>query len=134
MPKPDKLATPLEPTRPSESLAGSYQPALPEANARYAEYLRALDEVPVLLDVVSEPPRSQIRDFRLGQRPNVRKAAREDAYLVRRQQAEGLADSYAEYAAFLSASEDEEAATANAAAKKKAKRSKSGKRGKRRKR
>ena len=45
-----------------------------DANTRYAEYLRVLDEVPVLLDVVSEPPRSAIRDFRLGQRPNVRSA------------------------------------------------------------
>lgn len=105
MPKPKKLTgiraaatAPSElPVASSEPIHGSYQPAVAEANARYAEYLRVLDEVPVLLDVVSEPPRVVVRDFRLGQRPNVRRAARVDAYAVREQQAEELVCSYVEY-------------------------------------
>jgi hypothetical protein len=68
-----------------------------EVHARYDEYLRLLDEVPVLVDVVSEPPRVVIRDFRLGQRPNVRRVAREDAYAVREQHLAEREDAYAEY-------------------------------------
>jgi hypothetical protein len=107
-----------------------------EVHARYAEYVHLLDEVPVLLDVVSEPPRAVIRDFRLGQRPNVRKAAREDAYLAREQHSAEREDAYREYV--LSGGDDVEHPPAPLARaqprKKKQKPSKGGKRSKRRKR
>lgn len=109
---------------PTEPIHGSYRPAEAEANARYAEYLRVLDEIPVLLDVVSEPPRVGVRDFRLGQRPNVRKVAREDAYAVREQQTIDLVCSYAEYE-LQPGPEGEDSPAAHAPSKKKAKRPKS---------
>lgn len=137
MPKPKKSAHSAAPsTLPSEPpparsepVERSHQPAMGDANARYAEYLRVLDEVPVLLDVVSERPRVVIRDFRLGQRPNVRKGAREDAYAVREQQALELEYSYCEYVEHVG----EGAAFVPPTPKKKAKRPKGAKRSKRRK-
>jgi len=107
--------------------------AAADADARYAEYLRVLDDVPVLFDVVSEPPRVVVRDFRLGQRPNVRKCAREDAYAVRERQAAELAGYFAEYELRGDAPEHGAPRAAQTAAKKKTKRPKGGKRGKRRK-
>jgi hypothetical protein len=107
-----------------------------EVHARYSEYLRLLDDVPVLVDVVSEPPRVVIRDFRLGQRPNVRRAAREDAYAVREQHAAEREHTYAEYER-RGGDDAMQAAAAPArplAGKKKGKPSKGGKRSKRRKR
>jgi len=74
-----------------------------EANTRYEEYVRALDELPVLADVVREPPRVVIRNFRLGQRPDVRKRPREDAYSLREQYALDLEQWYGEYAQDLAA-------------------------------
>jgi len=71
--------------------------AAAEAQGRYREYVRLLDEVPVLVDVVSEPPRSIVRDFRLGQRPDARKAPRDDAAALREQHAGDVAVQYAEY-------------------------------------
>jgi hypothetical protein len=79
-----------------------------EEQGRYREYVRMLDEVPVLVDVVREPQRAAIRDFRLGQRPDVRKAPREDAALLREQHAVDVERQYAEYveiSAGLSATE-----------------------------
>lgn len=71
--------------------------AATEAQRRYQEYLRSLDEVPVLVDVVSEPPRVAIKDFRLGQRSDVRKAARDDAAVLREQHVGDVEHRYSEY-------------------------------------
>jgi hypothetical protein len=106
-----------------------------EVHARYDEYLRLLDEVPVLVDVVSEPPRVVVRDFRLGQRPNVRKAAREDAYAVREQHSAEREIAYVEYERGGGEALHTAAAPGRPLAdKKKARPPKSGKRSKRRKR
>ena len=72
--------------------------AAAEAHGRYREYVRSLDELPVLVDVVQEPPRAVVRDFRLGQRPNARKAPRSDAAALREEHAGDMARQYAEYA------------------------------------
>jgi hypothetical protein len=77
-----------------DTLAG----AAAENHGCYQEYLRVLDELPVLVDVVSEPPRVSIKDFRLGQRPDARKAPRDDAVQLRDQHAGETAARYAEYA------------------------------------
>jgi hypothetical protein len=69
-----------------------------EANTRYEEYVRALDELPVLRDVVREPPRIVTRNFRLGERPDVRRLPREDAYALREQRACEREQWYGEYA------------------------------------
>jgi hypothetical protein len=71
--------------------------AATEHQGCYQEYVRVLDEVPVLVDVVREPPRVPVRDFRLGQRPDVRKAPRDDAAALREQHAGELARHYEEY-------------------------------------
>jgi hypothetical protein len=71
--------------------------AAAENQGSYQEYLRVLDELPVLVDVVSEPPRVAIKDFRLGQRPDARKAARDDAVALRERHAGETAARYAEY-------------------------------------
>ena len=71
--------------------------AAAEAHGCYQEYLRSLDEVPVLVDVVREPPHGGIRDFRTGQRADARKAPREDAAALREQHAGDVAVQYAEY-------------------------------------
>src|SRR5688572_6179535 len=71
--------------------------AAAEAHGRYQEYLRALDEVPVLVDVVRESPRAPIRDFRLGQRPDARKAPRDDAAALREQHGGDVVRLYDEY-------------------------------------
>lgn len=76
-----------------DTLAG----AATEHQGCYQEYVRVLDEVPVLVDVVREPPRVPVRDFRLGQRPDVRKAPRDDAAALREQHAGELARHYEEY-------------------------------------
>jgi hypothetical protein len=72
--------------------------AAAEAHGSYQEYLRSLDEVPVLVDVVREPPRVVIKDFRLGQRSDARKRARDDAASLREQHVQQLEQHYAEYA------------------------------------
>ena len=71
--------------------------AATDAQVRYQEYLRSLDEVPVLVDVVREPPRVAIRDFRLGQRSDARKAARDDAAVLREQHVGDVEQQYSEY-------------------------------------
>jgi N-acyl-D-aspartate/D-glutamate deacylase len=118
---------------PSAPIERSHQPALADANGRYAEYLRVLEQVPVLVDVVSEPPHVVIRDFRLGQRPNVRKGAREDAYAVREQQANEVEQAYCEYVDQTGRAIDDVPTLAALAPKKKARRPKNSKRSKRRK-
>ena len=78
-----------------DALAG----AAAEAQLLYQEYVRSLDAVPVLVDVVREPPRVAIKDFRLGQRRDARKAPRADGTELREQHARDLATQYAEYVA-----------------------------------
>ena len=72
--------------------------AAAESQGRYQEYVRSLDEVPVLVDVVREPPRVAVRDFRLGQRRDERKAPRDDATQLREQHGGEIEQQYAEYA------------------------------------
>ena len=81
---------------PIDALAG----AAAEAQRLYQEYVRSLDDVPVLTDVVREPPRVAPKDFRLGQRRDARQAPREDGIELREQHACDLAQQYAEYTAF----------------------------------
>ena len=76
---------------------GALANAAAEDQGRYLEYVRSLDELPVLVDVVREPPRVAIRDFRLGQRPDGRKAPRDDAAALREQYARDIEQQYAEY-------------------------------------
>jgi hypothetical protein len=71
--------------------------AATEAQVCYQEYLRSLEQVPVLVDVVSEPPRVVIKDFRLGQRSDARKAVRADAAVLREQHGLDLQRQYSEY-------------------------------------
>ena len=71
--------------------------AAAEAHGRYQEYVRSLDEVPVLVDVVREPLRAAVRDFRSGQHPDARKTPRSDAVVLREQHADNVAAHYAEY-------------------------------------
>ena len=71
--------------------------AAAEAQGRYHEYVRSLDEVPVLVDVVREPPPVAIRDFRSGQRADARKVPRDDAAALREQHAGDVAVQYSEY-------------------------------------
>lgn len=73
--------------------------AAADSHGRYQEYVRSLDEVPVLVDVVREPARVAVRDFRLGQRRDERKAPRDDAAHLREQHDRDLEQQYAEYAA-----------------------------------
>ena len=76
--------------------------AAAEAQLRYQEYVRLLDEVPVLVDVVREPPRVPIKDFRLGERPDARKLPRDDAAALREQHSVDVTWQYAEYAGMCS--------------------------------
>jgi hypothetical protein len=71
--------------------------AAAESERHYREYVRFLDELPMLVDVVQEPPRAAVRDFRLGQRPDARKAQRADAALLREHHVRDLETFYAEY-------------------------------------
>jgi len=71
--------------------------AAAEAQGSYQEYLRSLDDVPVLVDVVREPPRVAVRDFRLGQRADARKAPRDDVAALREQHVLDVERQYSEY-------------------------------------
>ena len=75
--------------------------AASEAQGHYREYVRSLDDVPVLVDVAREPPSAAMRDFRSGQRADARKAPREDAAALREQHADDVAGQYAEYAELI---------------------------------
>jgi hypothetical protein len=83
---------------PSE-LADPRARASSEAHANDDEYLRVLADLPVLRDVVREPPPVVVRDFRLGERRDARKHAREDALTLREQHACDLEQQYCEYVA-----------------------------------
>ena len=71
--------------------------AAAEAHGRYQEYVRSLDEVPVLVEVVKEAPRVGVKDFRSGRRADARKAPRDDAAELRDQHVGDVAVHYAEY-------------------------------------
>ena len=73
-----------------------------EAQGRYQEYVRSLDDLPVLVDIVREPARVVIRDFRLGHRRDERKAPRDDSGELREQHERDLDRQYAEYVAISS--------------------------------
>jgi hypothetical protein len=104
--------------------------AAAEVQGRYQEYVRSLDEVPVLVDVVREPPRAPTKDFRLGQRRDERKAPRGDAAELRDQHGSEIEQQYAEYAVFdaglapTKGAEPRRTATNSGAQKKRAKRAK----------
>lgn len=105
--------------------------AVAEAQGRYQEYLRSLDEVPVLVDVVSEPPHVAVKDFRSGQRADARRAPRDDAAALREQHAGDIAARYAEYVELGDALTKTERAPARKAAAPMAGKKKRAKRGKR---
>jgi hypothetical protein len=71
----------------------------------YDEYVRALDDVPVLRDAVALPPPPP-PDFRRGERPNLRKEPRGDSAIERGRRAAETEDAYREYAALLAAGGD----------------------------
>src|SRR5262245_49859842 len=62
--------------------------AAAEAHGRYQEYVRSLDDVPLLVDVAQEPPRAK---------HDARKMTRSDAVMLREQHAHNVASYYAEY-------------------------------------
>ena len=106
-----------------------------EAQGRYQEYVRSLDEVPVLVDVVKEAARVGVKDFRSGQRANARKTPRDDAAALRDQHVGDVAAHYAEYVEISGAwKTTERAPPRRAAARKPAKRGAQKKRAKRTKR
>jgi hypothetical protein len=70
----------------------------PGNDAAYDEYLRGFDDVPVLQDAVRTPPRRlPPPDFRRGERRDVRKELRPDAYSVREANSAELERLYQEY-------------------------------------
>jgi hypothetical protein len=105
--------------------------AAAEAQGRYQEYVRSLDEVPVLVDVVREPAPAGIRDFRSGQRPDARKTPRADAALLREQHAGDVAVQYSEYLEITGALTTTERAPPRKASAKTARKKKRAKRAKR---
>jgi hypothetical protein len=105
--------------------------AVAESQGRYQEYVRSLDEVPVLVDVVSEPPPVAAKDFRSGQRADARRAPREDAAALREQHAGDVAEYYAEYVELDGALTESKRAPARKAAAAMARKKKRAKRAKR---
>jgi hypothetical protein len=90
--------------------------AAAEVHGRYQEYVRSLDEVPVLVDVVREARRVGVKDFRSGQRADARKAPRDDAVALRDQHVRDAAARYAEYVEISGALEKTERAPPRRAA------------------
>lgn len=93
----DFAATEVLPTHLRPDRIEALDDAAAEAHGRYQEYVRLLDEVPVLVDVVREAPRVGVKDFRSGQRADARKAPRDDAAELRGQHVGYVAARYAEY-------------------------------------
>jgi hypothetical protein len=83
---------------------GALAHAASEDQRRYLEYVRSLDELPVLVDVVREPPRVAIKDFRRGERPDGRKAPRDDAAALREQHTRDIEQQWLEYVEHYAAS------------------------------
>jgi len=77
------------------TVAADDEPGNQEA---YAEYLRGFDDIPVLQDAVRvPPPRRRQPDFRRGERRDVRKEPRADAYTLRESKLAELDGLYDEY-------------------------------------
>jgi hypothetical protein len=93
----DSAETAVLPEQVRPDHAAARDDATAEAHDRYEEYVRSLDELPLLVDVVHEPTRRPIREFRFGQRPDLRKAPREDAADLRERHDRETAALYAEY-------------------------------------
>ncbi len=93
----EHAATAVLPEHLRPDRVGALANAAAEEQGRYLEYVRSIDELPVLVDVVREPPRVAIKDFRLGQRPDGRKAPRDDAAALRDQHARDIEQQYLEY-------------------------------------
>jgi len=131
----DFAGTTVLPTHLRPDRVEALDDAASEANGRYQEYVRSLDEVPVLVDVVKEAPRVGVKDFRSGQRANARKAPRDDAAELRDRHVGDVAVSYAEYAELSGALKTtERAPPRRAAARKPTKSGAQKKRAKRKKR
>ena len=96
-------ATEVLPAHLSPGRIDALTEAAAETQVRYQEYVRSLDEVPVLVDVVREPARVLIKDFRLGQRRDERKTSRDDSGELREQHERDLDQQYAEYVSISSA-------------------------------
>ena len=72
----------------------------PANHALYEEYVRGFDEVPVLNDAVSVPPRrSPPPSFVRGERRSLRKEERDDGYLLREATLAEIESLYGEYLA-----------------------------------
>ncbi len=127
----DSAATEVLPAQLVPERLDTLAHAAAEAHGRYREYLRSLDEVPVLVDVVREPPRAPSRDFRLGQRPDARKAPRDDAAALREEHGGDVVRQYAEYVEICAALVSAERAGPRKAARKPATKKKRAKRAKR---
>jgi hypothetical protein len=93
----DDAATEVLPANLAHNRLDTLADAAAELHGRYQEYLRLLDEVPVLVDVVREPARAPSTDFRLGQRPDTRKAPRDDAVALRDEHGGDVVRLYDEY-------------------------------------
>ena len=80
-----------------DALDDAHAHSASEAHASYDEYLRGFDDVPTLRDVIGEPPRIALHDFRLGERRDARKHERDDPYAFRERQVSELEQRYSEY-------------------------------------
>ena len=131
----DFAGTTVLPTHLRPDRVEALDDAAAEAHGRYQEYVRLLDEVPVLVDVVREPQRVVVKDFRLGQRADARKTPRDDVAELRDQHVGDVAVRYAEYVEIGGMLKTtERAPPRRAGARKPAKRSAQKKRAKRKKR
>jgi hypothetical protein len=68
-----------------------------DEHALYSEYVLDLLNIPTLRDEVAAPRPVLLADFRQGQRPNVRKASRDDPFALREERASDLESIYAEF-------------------------------------
>jgi hypothetical protein len=70
----------------------------PANQGDYEEYVRGFDDVPVLEDVVSAPPRRSARaNFVRGERRNARREERPDGYTLREASLADIETLYDEY-------------------------------------
>ena len=95
----DHAQTEVLPAHLSPARLDTLADAASDTQRCYQEYVRSLDEVPVLVDVVREPPRRVSNDFRLGKRRDERKSPRGEAEELREQHLHDLEQQYAEYVA-----------------------------------
>jgi hypothetical protein len=84
----------------ADDAAGNREAYADREHALYVEYIGELSNVPTLTsadEVVLAPRKPLPIDFREGWRPDARREARRDPYLVRDEQRRDLEDLYAEY-------------------------------------